>query len=289
MDQTNQTIMTLVQVAASLNRSVPVPLLLFGTVGNVLNLFVLTRKSLRNMSCPFYFFSSSVANLFCLWFGLTTRFLSGYDLDPTTHNSTFCKFRYFVTYMSLSLSAFFLLFASVDRWASSSINARTRSFCQVAVAHRLVLATLVVACLLYSQAFYCYIAASDKFPVYCYCPSMICRMYNDALFLILYSIIPPILMVTFSWFTVKNVKKTRQQVNVMIILNQSQNSMMKKRDRQMVTMLLIQVISFFLCVLPSGISKAYSTLTFNREKDTLQLTKENFSFQVNDHRLSRKH
>jgi hypothetical protein len=55
---------------------------------------------------------------------------------------------------------------------------------------------------------------------------------------------------------------------------------MKKKDRQMITMLFIQVILFFICVTPSGISKAYTTFTFEEEKDALELTKENFFFQV---------
>ena len=182
--------------------------------------------------------------------------------------------------MSLSLSAFFLLFATADRWASSSTQLHVRSYCKISFARRLILGTTFIGCLVYVQVFYCYVAISDQFPVFCFCPTLICRMYNDFIFLILYSIIPPIFMLIFSWLTVKNVEKTRRQINISTTTNQFQNNLMKKRDRQMITMLVIQVLSFSLCVLPSGISKAFSTLTFNQTKDVLRITKENFSFQV---------
>jgi hypothetical protein len=280
MDEKNKSIIYLVKTAAYLNRSIPIPLLLFGTVGNVLNICILTRKKLRNNSCSFYFLSSTIANLICLWFGLSTRFLSGYNLDPTAWNTIACKFRYFSTYLALSLSACFLVYASIDRWTSSSTNVRMRLFSRINVAQRMVIYTIIIGLLLYSQAFYCYATISDQFPVNCYCPNVICRMYNDILFLILYSIFPPLLMLGFGWITLKNIKRIRQQVNPNLITNHRYQYLMRRKDRQMLTMLFIQVILFFICVTPSGISKAYTTFTFEEEKDALELTKENFFFQV---------
>ena len=255
MAENNQTITDLVRLASYLNRSIPIPLLIFGTVGNALNLFILTRKSLRTNSCSFYFLSSTVANLVCLWCGLLTRLLSGYNLDPTVWNTPACKFRFFITYMSLSLSACFLVYASIDRWSSSSSNANRRLFSRIHVARHMVLYTIIAACLLYGQAFYCYSSLTNQFPVSCYCPNIICRMYNDILFLILFSIIPPILMLSFGWKTIQNVKKIRHQVNPNILPNNQQHRSMKRKDRQMITMLFIQVILFFVCVTPAGISK----------------------------------
>ncbi len=280
MDEKNQTIVYLVRTASYLNRTIPIPLLIFGTIGNVLNLWILTRKSLRTNSCSFYFLSSSVTNLICLWCGLTTRLLSGYNLDPTAWNSLVCKFRFFMTYMSLSLSACFLVYASIDRWTSSSSNVHIRLFSRIHIAERMVMYTILIALVLYSQAFYCYSTISNQFPVNCYCPNIICRMYNDLLFLILFSILPPIFMLGFGWITIQNAKKVRLQVNPNTITNNLYQNSMKKKDRQMITMLFIQVILFFICVTPSGISKAYTAFTFHQEKDTLELTKENFFFQV---------
>jgi hypothetical protein len=280
MDEKNQTIINLINIASYLNRSIPIPLLIFGTIGNLLNICILTRQKLRNNSCSFYFLSSTIANLICLWFGLSTRLLSGYNLDPTAWNAIACKFRYFITYMALSLSACFLVYASIDRWTSSSLNARIRLFSRINIAQRMVIYAILIALLLYSQAFYCYSSVSNRFPVNCYCPNIICRMYNDILFLILFSVFPPVLMLSFGWITLQNIKRIRQQVNPNVIINNRYQHLMKRKDRQMLTMLFIQVILFFICVTPSGVSKAYTTFTFDEFKDELELEKENFFFQV---------
>ncbi len=60
-------------------------------------------------------------------------------------------------------------------------------------------------------------------------------------------------MVSFSWITIQNVKRIRGQVNPHIITNNHRQYLVKKKDRQMITMLFIQVILFFICITPSGI------------------------------------
>ena len=164
MDEKNQTIARLHLIISYLNQSIPIPLLIFGTIGNLLNIFILTRKSLQKNSCAFYFLFSSIANLSCLWFGLFTRLLSGYDLDPTTWNTVICKFRFYITYISLYLSSFFLLYASIDRWASSSTNVGIRQFSRIQIAHRVVAYTILFALLFYLQTFHCYETVLNQFP-----------------------------------------------------------------------------------------------------------------------------
>ncbi|UJR23799.1 hypothetical protein I4U23_026776 [Adineta vaga] len=283
MNERNETITILLRTASYLNRSIPIPLLIFGTIGNLLNIFILTRQTLQKNSCAFYFLSSTFANLFCLWFGLLTRLLSGYNLDPTVWNTLACQFRFYITYMALALSACFLVYASIDRWASSNAKPNIRSFSRMYIARRMVIYTTLFAFVFYGQTFYCYKSVLYQFPISCYCPNRICRIYNDVLFLVLISVIPPILMLSFGYLTIKNVQKIRQQVNSMTVIRQSSNQrtrLLKKKDHQMILMLLVQVFFFVIFVTPSGISKAYSTLTLNQSKDSLELTRENFFFQV---------
>ncbi len=60
-------------------------------------------------------------------------------------------------------------------------------------------------------------------------------------------------MVSFSWITIQNVKRIRGQVNPHIIKSNHHQYLVKKRDRQMIMMLFIQVILFFICITPPGI------------------------------------
>ena len=59
-------IQTLESVALQLNRYVPIAHVLFGTFGNVMNSIIFMRPSLRITSCSFYFWISSINNLFYL-------------------------------------------------------------------------------------------------------------------------------------------------------------------------------------------------------------------------------
>ena len=83
-------------------------------------------------------------------------------------------------------------------------------------------------------------------------------------------------MLIFGYRTIKNVKKLHQQVRS----STSQNLVIKRKDQQMMMMLLVQIILFFICITPSALSKTYTALTLNLSKDSLDLTKENFLFQV---------
>ena len=268
----NKTINTLQHIVSILNRTIPIPLLIFGTIGNLLNIFILTRASLQKNSCAFYFLALAFVNLGCLWFDLFARLLSGYRIDPTTWNSIVCKFRFYITYLSLYLSSFFLLYATIDRWASSSTNVGIRLFSKIEVARRIVLYTVIFALLFYLEIFYCYSTVEHLFRINCYCRNYACRVFNDIQFLVLYSLIPSILMLYFGYQKIRNVKRIHPTIN--------QLRSMKKKDQQMMMMLRIQVIFFFVCITPSAVSKCYTALTYNINKDLLETTKENFFFQI---------
>ena len=135
-------------------------------------------------------------------------------------------------------------------------------------------------CLLYVQALYCYTTVLQRVPTSCYCPIVACQMYNDILFVILFSIIPPILMILFGWMTIDNVRRSRLQVYPSVSQSNHQHVAKKKKDQQMIVMMLMQIVFFCIGVVPSGISKSYTVLTSNQEKNLLRLTEENFSFQV---------
>lgn len=272
MANTNQTIINLLNIATLLNQTVPIPLLIFGTIGHLINIVILTRKSLQKNSCAFYFLASTFANLICLWIGLFFRLLSGYHLDPTSWDTIICKFRFYFAYIGLFLSSFFLLYASIDRWASSSTNVGIHLFSKIEIARRLVLYTIVFVMVVYLEVFYCYSTVENQFPINCYCPNYTCRVLNELQFLIFYSLIPSILMLYFGYQTIRNVKRIHSSVTPI--------RSKKKKEQQMMMMLLIQVIFFFVCVTPSAISKAYTALTMHMNKDVLQTTKDNFFYQI---------
>ncbi|CAF4138465.1 unnamed protein product, partial [Adineta steineri] len=71
-------------ISNDLNRYFGIFVFLFGLIGNILNILVLSQRPLRSNPCALLFLASSVSNLIAIVSGLFTRILSGWNLDPTS-------------------------------------------------------------------------------------------------------------------------------------------------------------------------------------------------------------
>ncbi|CAF1392725.1 unnamed protein product, partial [Adineta ricciae] len=91
------------------------------------------------VSCSWYFLIGTFENFIALYIGCLTRFLSTFNINPTTplSASLYCKFRSYFTYGSLSTSIWLIIGACIDRWASSSSNVQIRSISTIKMAKRI--------------------------------------------------------------------------------------------------------------------------------------------------------
>ncbi|CAF3701685.1 unnamed protein product, partial [Rotaria sordida] len=74
---------TLEYISKQFNRYFSIFIFLFGTIGNILNCFVLSQSTLRLNPCAYLFLISSIANMISIIFGLTTRILAGWNMGLT--------------------------------------------------------------------------------------------------------------------------------------------------------------------------------------------------------------
>ena len=67
--------------------------IVFGVIGNLFNIYIVTRPSLRR-SCSTYFLAGAINGLILLLFGSTSRWLAhSFDgLDVTEFSPFFCRF-----------------------------------------------------------------------------------------------------------------------------------------------------------------------------------------------------
>lgn len=103
-------------LASQMNRYLSIAILLFGTIGNLLNCLTLSQRILRSNPCAAHFLGSSVANLVALISGATVRLLAGWGADLTETISWICKVRLYVLYASRTIAPWLLTVATVDRW-----------------------------------------------------------------------------------------------------------------------------------------------------------------------------
>ncbi|UJR25570.1 hypothetical protein I4U23_006915 [Adineta vaga] len=252
---TQSTIDQLNYVTRELNRYIPLIFLFLGTIGNILNIMVFTRPSLRKNPCSLYFISGSIINFVSLYIGLLTPFLGLYNLDPTQYSPSLCKIRFYLRYSSITLSTWFILLACIDRYLSTSIHVHLRTWNSLRIAKRLILiSTLIIFILPYTQVFYCYTVNQRNL---CIHQSTTCKLLNDIILLCLNSGIPPILMVIMSILTIRNVKRSTNLANG------------QRRDIQLIRILLIQVLILVLFGIPVVLQKLYTSSTVFITKDSL--------------------
>jgi len=266
-DTTNSsTIAYLNFITNELNRYIPLPFLIIGTIGNILNISVFTRPLLRTNPCSLYFVSGSVLNLLSLYVGLITPFLGLYSLDPTQKINILCKLRFYLRLTTITLSTWFILIACFDRYLSTSTNLSFRSLSSVRLAKRVIIITIIIGFILpYTQIFYCFSITQRNV---CTCINKICELTNDSILLLCNSGVPPVLMVLLSILTIQNVK----------YLNRFNNR--QRRLVQLNRILLIQVIVLVLCATPITAQKVYSCITMFTRTSELTMTIDNLINQI---------
>ncbi len=125
-------------------------LIAFGTFGNVLNLIIFTRRTLRTNPCSMYFLAGSINNLFATYVVILSRYLSvSWNLDISTRNNVFCKLRLLFIYSSLNLVLWFTILASADRFFSSSKSVRLRQWSSLPMARKNIVLSTILMYLIY--------------------------------------------------------------------------------------------------------------------------------------------
>lgn len=138
---------------------VPPILILLGTVGNCLSIYVLTRKSIRVSTTALYLTVLAFSDLAVLYSGLLRQWLIYlFDTDVRHVSQTGCKINIWLVYCSLDFSAWILIVVTLERVISAWLPHSARNVCtkKSAVAFLLTIGVFVLALnshLLYGMVF----------------------------------------------------------------------------------------------------------------------------------------
>ena len=266
-------------VSLQFNRYVGAILLLFGTVGNVLCLLVLSQRALRSNPCVMYFLVASISNTFSLISGIPPRMLSSWNIlsDQTEIILWFCKSRIFVLFTTRTISSWLLTFATIDRYLVSSTNANTRRMSNPKQALRWIIIVSIISLLFWTESLYCFDANLIGTPIKCYAKSDVCRIFNDISQALVTTLIPSSVMSAFGLCTIANIRQTRR-IQPWVINNNVITR--RKTDSNLTRVLLLQVILLTIFNIPQAIQKFYLTATFYQSKSSYQTVLENFIFNI---------
>jgi hypothetical protein len=236
-----------------------------GVIGNGINILVFSSvRTYRTVPCTFYFLISSICNMAFIIINLTSNILNiGYGIDLNRMSTSLCKmltlFGNVIPLTSLTCSCL----ATIDQFFVTSQNANLRRLSNIKWAHRIVF-IVVIVWLLHGIPMLVFYNISPV-TMLCVDTSSTYSMYISIYVIALICAVPVVVMVIFGYLTYRNIHLTR-------VLAEQQ------ADRQLVRMILIQVLLVVICIVPYGINSIYSLITSGVSKDTNQIIVENFVF-----------
>lgn len=246
-----------------------------GIIGNLINIGTFARKELRKNMCSWYFICLSVAHISVLCFACLPRIISastGYDLS--SQSLAFCKFRGYITDVSLTLGRHFLCLIAIDRWLVTSAHLWIRNHSSPKITQRVIIISVLFWII-------CNIHSMIKFDIGrlgCSPPlgttyELFYSMYNVAA-----SVVPMFIM---SIFTVLATRNLRLRVGIRIqphpltnssrtnppgISNTNTSNQLRqsRRERQLIRLSILQVTVFLILNAIRAFFPLYSFLLNSR-------------------------
>jgi hypothetical protein len=237
--------------------------LAFGFLGNIINIYMFTRKvSLRN-SCCLYLLAASIINILSIIWGIVPSLYGLNNIDPSTYSFIYCKLRLYAIHTLLMIGRSLIVFACADRYALCSQSVRLRSFCQPKIAVRVIIATILVWPILTLH-----IPILQNFTER--------KCFTSGIYVLIYGlyatlaagILPPLLMAIFSILTIRHRRQLRTRLSVPRTTN--------RRDHSLMLMLSSEVAVYVITTSLYPTITLYQAITNAQTKSTESLQIETF-------------
>ena len=272
-------------ISSQMTLSISITCIVLGIIGHVLNLIILSRRSLRSNPCSLYFLSATCVNIFVVIVILPFRILVGtLTIDPTVYNDPLCKIQVCVFSIIRALGLWFIALACIDRFCCSSSNTKLRSFSSRRVAQRSIGCCSILTCIVYIHylIYYEISFVPDRFgrlsPT-CAARRGFYRTFAPLWNMVWYALLPSMIMFIFGLLTIWNIRQSHRHV----ASHNEPNSIQMRRNginNQLVKMLLVQVITILVTIAPFFVYRVRASFLPNPTRSEYQLAQENLFLQV---------
>ncbi len=240
----------LLDISLQATRVVLTAFIILGTIGNILNLLIFTRPIRSRSSCIFYLIAASIDNILVIYTSLLFRLLSsGYSYNLTI-SDFFCKLRFYLSYVFLAVSPYFFILACFDRYCSSSISVRRRSWCNREIAKRFTIGAIILAFILYVHMAIFYKKNTSGTSISCSATPGVYTVFYRIFYLVIYCLLPSFFMGVLCILTLINIREQARRIRPTLV---SGGNNLRRIDRQMMRMLFSQVLTQLLCILPHAV------------------------------------
>jgi hypothetical protein len=235
-----------------------------GLIGNIINIFIFTRKNSLQNSCALYLLALSIANIFNLCLAVIPTIYALDHVDLSTYSSIYCRLRLYFVHTAIMVSRTLLVVACIDRYALCSNNFRIRSFSKAKVAIRVIFVTVLFwFCINTYIPFFQTLRVNTCGMVPPY--SLIWAIYT----VIVPGILPPTGMIIFGVLAIRNRRQLQMRLNVRRRAN-------NKRDSTLLIMLLSEVLVYVITTILFPIITVYKSVTSEEMKSVERQQIESF-------------
>jgi hypothetical protein len=238
-------------------------LIVIGTISSIVSLFVFTQKNLRKNSCSICFIALNIDTLLYIYLSQLIDVLQvGFSIDPSMYNLTFCRIRFYLTFLLGSLGPSYFVLACIDRACITSSNARTRrwsSFRTVLIG----ISGVTLFWMIFHIHALIYTVHVQFGPNYflCYIQS---GTYTDfvSYFALIYGFIPLVLMTVCGVLTIRNLRNSGR-VNAAFVLATNTRTMivhsrkLSPKERQLILMCVAEIFLYTIFDFPAIIWLPY--------------------------------
>lgn len=230
------------EIVIKLSQIVNPILIVFGIIGNLLNIIILNERHIRISPCSIYFLSLSINNLFYSSILMIYNYLLDvYKFDPAAYSNIFCKLISYLLNVTPQLSVFYIVLASIDRYFSSSSNVGIRRLSNKKMSIYLLSIVTLYTFLMMIGILITFDLRNDGLG----CTSRSDSLFNQ-IFLIIevtqYVILCPLLLLIFGFLTIENTRK--------LMFMRRRLSVHRRTEKQLSKMLIVQVLTHLILVLP---------------------------------------
>jgi hypothetical protein len=245
-------------------------LLIFGLVGNCLNVYVFTRPTYRNATAVRYLLAGSVASCIQLINTLLLRILTdGFQVSIGQSNDRYCQSHTLIAFVASLCAITYPCWASFDQFISTSRNPIIRlQWNSKRFVNPAIFSTMIFWIIVYIPSCI-FIRSLGSNCIYI--NQILNFIYSYGIIPIGYCILPIILLTYFNIGIVKNLR----DAPVIIVSNIN-----KRMARQVHRMLVPQLIILILSGLPFVSQTLYATATASIVKGTDRLAIENLIGQI---------
>lgn len=245
-----------------------------GNIGSLLNIIIFSQPTHRRNPSSLFILAMSISAFLGLNVSTIPVIYEVDRRDPILSSQLFCQLQFYFRHSLNQMMRTFFILACIDRYIISSDNQRIRSFSNYRTALSIIPGVILFWLLL--PIFPTLLRSANT--VTCGTSNSTNTIKFLIYTLIMVGLIPFVSMIVFSILFNHNLKKIRTRINPTTNTNSVGSRLLRRRDRDTIRMLFIEVLCYIGTMGPLSFMSIYVIATLSMMKSRFHLQTDAFIF-----------